>query len=351
MKYSTEHQGHDLNSFNDWQRLRMSPRLRKWLIKAVAAGLNYEAIKSLTRSDEHTLSMLEAVDSPGAEKVEISEITRITNKDFNNYRRRHLKNVAELSPDCLASLHTYAEHIKRDGGIAVVENLATKISEKQADFYFGFCTKWQISVLKQYSSVLCLDSTHNTCYALNDSSRKAFLYTIVLKHDGAGCGVPVAFMVTSSETQEPLASWLIWLRQSVTLIRTPIFMIDCSKTEMAAINSAFEAPEIRLCYWHMLRAIRLKSNSKLFLDKSKSGKRPRLSDDTKDIRQLRKVAVEDFIALMHSSTVSEFGEAWKQYKFKYSDHEDWINYLHDQWMCKAEMWWLGNRKVSLNLPN
>lgn len=49
--------------------------------------------------------------------------------------------------------------------------------------------------------------THNTYHALNYSNRKTFQYTIIIiKHDQAGFGVPVAFMVTSSETQEPLAS-------------------------------------------------------------------------------------------------------------------------------------------------
>lgn len=66
--------------------------------------------------------------------------------------------------------------------------------------------KWQIPILNQYSSVLRLHMTHNTCFILNDSNQKAFLYTIVVMHDQATFGVPIAFMVTSPEIQEPLAS-------------------------------------------------------------------------------------------------------------------------------------------------
>lgn len=52
VQYTTQHQGHRVNSLDDWQRLRMSSRLRKWPQRVFEAGLNYNAIKKSTRPNE-----------------------------------------------------------------------------------------------------------------------------------------------------------------------------------------------------------------------------------------------------------------------------------------------------------
>lgn len=157
----------------------------------------------------------------------------------------------------------------------------------QNEFLFSFCTAWQLSVLSKYPSLLCLDSTHNTCYALDDRSRKAFLYTIVVRHSTAGCGVPIAFMITSSETRLPLERWLKWLKLNTHLTESPTFMIDCSVTEVAGINAAFESPKIRFCHWHFFRA--LNSQSKKITDPV-----------------ARKSAVSEFSDLVRTRSVNDF---------------------------------------------
>lgn len=238
------------------------------------------------------------------------------------------------------------ENIERADGIANLEELNTEQKGSKIDFYFAFCSRWQKEVLQKYSSILCLDSTYNTCYALDDNSRKAYLYTIVVKHDRAGKGVPVAFMLTSSEAQGPLTSWLLWLKHSLPLEKSPIFMIDCSKTEMAAINTVFQNPEIRLCFWHMLRAIRMQASSKIHSCQCEGRKRKQPEEEVEQTSELRKSAVSDMVSLIKTQTAQEFAEEWKHYKLKYEAHQDWIAYLTKQWMDKFETWWHGNRKVS-----
>ncbi len=347
--YDTHHQGHELYSFEDWWSQRLAPQVRKWLSKVVALGVNYDAFRNLSRPDALTLDVLDEEGTIGSEPCEVYELARITNQDFNNYRRRHLKNVSRFDPSCIESLKGYVKHIEKGGGIATLSETNGDQTRKASHFYFAFCNKWQKKILERYSSVLCLDSTHNTCYALDDTHRKAYLYTIVVKHDVAGKGVPVAFMITSSEAQGPLASWLLWLKQSVNLVESPIFMIDCSKKEMAAITSAFNEPEIRLCYWHMLRAIRMQATSKIQTTQGDGRKRTRSEDNAGITSELRKSAVSDLISLIKTPTHQEFDEVWRQYKLKYSAHQDWIVYLTNQWMGKSETWWHGNRKVSRKL--
>ncbi|KAI0999334.1 hypothetical protein K3495_g8861 [Podosphaera aphanis] len=111
----------------------------------VALSINYDAFRNLSRPDELTLDVLDEEGTTGSDPCEVSELARITNQDFNNSRRRYLKIFLGLTQAIL----------KAEG-----------------------------------------DYTH----------RKAYLYTIFVKHDVAGKGVPVAFMITSSEAQGPLAS-------------------------------------------------------------------------------------------------------------------------------------------------
>lgn len=41
------------------------------------------------------------------------------------------------------------------------------------------------------------------------------------------------------------------------------FFMEFSAVEIAAIGRVFDNPENRLCYWHILRALRTQSNSKI----------------------------------------------------------------------------------------
>ena len=194
------------------------------------------------------------------------------------------------------------------------------------DFLFAFCSNWQLELLRQYSSVMCLDSTHNTCCAL-ESNHGAFLHSIVIKHDDAGCGIPVAFMVTNSENMVPLEMWLRQLKESVPFNHTPIFMIDCSRTEVAAIKAVFPNPSIRYCHWHFFRVLTSQVTKKI-----------KLSSD-------RKSAISDFRALLWTKTQSDFQTKWEAYMEKYKLHPEWINYLRSQWMNDVDKWWNGYRMV------
>ena len=185
------------------------------------------------------------------------------------------------------------------------------------EFLFAFCSSWQLSVFRRYSSLLCLDATHNTCFALN-SNRKAFLHSIVIKNDDAGCGIPVAFMITSAETMVPLVHWLRWLKNTVTFENQLIFMIDCSRTEVAAISAVFQESSIRFCHWHFFRALSAQAKVKISLP-----------DD-------RNSALVEFRMLLRTEKFIDFLEMWARYETKYQTYPDWISYLKMQWMNDIE---------------
>ncbi|KAI0990922.1 hypothetical protein K3495_g17265, partial [Podosphaera aphanis] len=138
--YDTHHQGHEPYSFEDWWNQRLAPQVRKWLSKVVALGFNYDAFRNLSRPDEPTLDVLDEEGTTGSEPCEVSELARITNQDFNNYRRRHLKNVSRFDPSCIESLKRYVKHIEKGCGIATLSETNGDQTRKASHFYFAFVT-------------------------------------------------------------------------------------------------------------------------------------------------------------------------------------------------------------------
>lgn len=109
-----------------------------------------------------------------------------------------------------------------------------------------------------------------------------------------GRGIPVALIITNSETQWLLIRWLNWFRANYLIPVSPKFMMDCSATEIAAIESSCGNPQIRLCYWHMLRSMRTQVISKIkdfpFID-------------GQSITHIGKSAVYDYLQLAYSKRI------------------------------------------------
>ena len=333
MRYHGKHINHEPNSLDSWHRRRLSPVVRNWLMDVVARSDNWETFRNLSRPDAETLEILESGGLTSAEPVSVSEVVRVRRSDFHNFRRRYIKIIAQYDDDCWKSLQKYGEQIEMDGGIALLRDLSLghrSGKNHSKDFLFAFCTCWQLSLLRRYSSILCLDSTHNTCCSL-ESNHAAFLHSIVIKHDGAGCGIPVAFMITSKETMLPLEEWLRWLNNAVPFERTPIFMIDCSKTEVAAIKSVFPESSIRFCHWHLFRALSSQARNKISNEAD------------------RKSALGGFRTLLRTRTLGEFYDLWGNYENSYQKYPEWIRYVKLQWIKDTEKWWSGYRMVRSKL--
>lgn len=154
-------------------------------------------------------------------------------------------------------------------------------------------------------------------------------------------------MVTNSETQRPLTRWLAWLKQSLHLPSSIIFMIDCSATEMAAIETVFGYSQIRLCHWHMLRAMRTQVSKKICIPVSDSGASANQSR-TEVNKQIRKSAIDDFLQLIHSRSAAEYDQIWGNYLANYSQYVPWMTYIESTWLKHTEKWWAGNRIVNLS---
>lgn len=146
-------------------------------------------------------------------------------------------------------------------------------------YVFAFVLEWQYKVrfctlvtspdaevhqmLYNYDWIACLDSTHNTCFSALGQSKKAFLYTVVVRNLISSSAAPAAFMITPSEAQYAITNFLGWLWQDLGFLALS-WIIDCSNVEAAGICNG-QGPQVKIffCYWHVLEALAKELSQKL----------------------------------------------------------------------------------------
>ncbi|CAB4430372.1 unnamed protein product [Rhizophagus irregularis] len=96
----------------------------------------------------------------------------------------------------------------------------------------------------------CLDATGST------NQYRWLLYSIIISDEG-GHGIPLAFMITSWESHEPIVKFLEVLHITNSIAFSPkVFMIDKSDTEILAINTFYKEHKVLifLCFFHYMQA-------------------------------------------------------------------------------------------------
>lgn len=145
------HSGHNINDLETWTHSRMSPATRKWLEKAVASGVEWKDIKRMTRIEVEKANFLggESIEKYGP--LEVPDILRIKNKDFNNFIRKFLIQSARLHLDCRQSLSKYAEIITQAGGFSTIQGVHEDIVSDSETFFLLLARvgKW-----KYYSNII-----------------------------------------------------------------------------------------------------------------------------------------------------------------------------------------------------
>lgn len=121
VSFNNFHSGHEVNTLKAWSRSRLSLAARDWLQKMVATGMDWKMFKTLIRPHESQMTGLRTLGVEIGEPVEVSDLIRISNQDFNNSRRKHTKQIAQLNTSRWESLQKYSELIRKEGGIATFE--------------------------------------------------------------------------------------------------------------------------------------------------------------------------------------------------------------------------------------
>ena len=118
--------------------MRMTPEVRKWLAKSVATGVGWKEFKKTYRPNQQQSEMLLAKSLLKNAPVQASDRLRESNMDFNNFRRKQLKLTAQLDPDCWNSLQNYVDLIRKEGGIAIIQDVPEDRVGNRSVFMFAF---------------------------------------------------------------------------------------------------------------------------------------------------------------------------------------------------------------------
>ncbi|KAK4694806.1 hypothetical protein P7C70_g8674, partial [Phenoliferia sp. Uapishka_3] len=340
-----EHTGHIAATVESMRESRMSDATRGWLQGMVERGLDWPAIKNLLRPSEEVLQKVEACHENGVPLDELPEAFRVGWQEAYNVIRKRLRDLSRLAPDGWESLVRWKAKLEGEGWDVLLKADVFDDDPERKVYAVGVISPWQKKILAAHQDLVCLDSTHHTCFSVDGADEKAFLYTLVVKYPLVGKGIPVAFLITVAETRYPIIDWFWWLKRDVfqdQRFYPRAFMIDCSDTEAAAISTVFPNSSTFWCYFHMLKAVRQNAVKKLsviaFPDESKA-------DLIARNKQLRALAFSDVVRLIEQPTEEAFDEQWENIGRTYALFPGWISYLNKQWVSHRERWGRAWRQV------
>lgn len=115
-------------------------------------------------------------------------------------------------------------------------------------FFLGIMTKEQEDLLLKFGcKLICMDSTHDTC----KHDLKLLTLMSLGPHDQ---GLPLAFLITTTENTEILERFFLAIRRRVGIFRTSYFMTDDFPAYYTAFCEVFPVPRTKLlCEWHFHR--------------------------------------------------------------------------------------------------
>ena len=181
------------------------------------------------------------------------------------------------------------------------------------NFGFGFVAPWQLELLKRARS-FCLDATHHVTIYPN-----TVMYTIVLCHEVTGRGVPVAYLITNDQSEEPVRKWLTDLKGLGVSPRQ--ITVDCSKAEANAINRTWAGSvTIRLCAWHVVRAWQKNIKEKVVVG------------DGEDKRAVVNAIFADIRDMMYEEDRPEFYNRLEKFRTDWANQDGFMTYFEQQWI-------------------
>ena len=93
------------------------------------------------------------------------------------------------------------------------------------------------------------------CFLCGDIQPSVFPYTDAYAHSTTG--VPVAWMLSSNGMEATITFFLNFVKTRNPEISPAIVMTDRDKARMNAITAVYPVSVVLLCWWHVLRAIRM----------------------------------------------------------------------------------------------
>ncbi|KAI2645117.1 Protein FAR1-RELATED SEQUENCE 8 [Labeo rohita] len=228
----TQHNGHD-SSEEDGHFQQIHPQLVDQIKKWITLGVKPDVI--LLQANEWSKAQGEA-------NYHSREFF-VTPEDIHNIRTSMLRERHLDKDDCKSTDKLLTGPFKDD--VIFYQPLG-----KDQDLIIVLQTEFMRKDLQNNgSNIVFFDATH----CVNQYSFP--LFTLLVRDDH-GHGLPVAYIITSSETQETLKLALQKLRP--VFPKPPrCFMVDKDMSEINALNEVFPKSDVLLCWYHVLQVMRI----------------------------------------------------------------------------------------------
>ena len=231
----------------------------------------------------------------------------ITNRDIRAVQLFIEKMKYALHEKDSNSVQFWVDELKKTG------ELLYCVQEGNGRFELAICPQFGQECLKRWRKLICLDSTHKT------TSYNFNLFTLLTQNEH-GQGFPVAFLISSDGKTATLERYL----QAFKFICPSVlcFMTDNDDAEISAIRNVFPESFNLLCWWHVIKAQKIK-----LLQGSSKTTDPEAFENR--LMHLLKSS-EDF--------ESDFAAVCKEATPEFKD------YLDVHWFGKRKMWAFSFRK-------
>ena len=207
----------------------------------------------------------------------------ITIRDINRYRRIVEDVEIRLDDNDAISLRLWVLRLQQDGAECALKDKRDPPPPEsglpQDSFVLCVQTKFQQDRFQALgNNFVSIDATHNTTqYAglqlfsvlVRDQWGHGTLcgaFPFADTHARSTAGVPVAWMLSSSGTEATITFFLNFVKKRSLQITPAIVMTDRDKAQMNAITAVYPVSKVLLCWWHVLRAIRMHFRTEEFPD-------------------------------------------------------------------------------------
>jgi hypothetical protein len=128
-------------------------------------------------------------------------------------------------------------------------------------------------------------------------------------------GVPVAWMLSSSGTEATIKYFLYFVKSHSPEITPRITMSDRDQVQLNAIKAVYPDTKLLLCWWHVLRAMRMHFRTEEF---------PELWERVRE--------------LVKTCDQSRFDTLWEWIQTDPSVPQSFVDYLQVNWMSIVSLW-------------
>ncbi|XP_055070281.2 uncharacterized protein [Misgurnus anguillicaudatus] len=235
-----------------------------------------------------------------------------------------------VTPKDIESIHTCLlrrNHLDKNDAISSAQLLTGQCKDNVV-FFQPFSHEKDLIIILQTpnmkenlnrhgKNIIFLDATH----CVNQYNFP--LYTLAIRDD-YGHGVPIAFIITSSEKE---ATLVMALQQFKRVCPAPrCFMVDKDMCEINALRKVFSESDILLCWYHVMQAV------VRWLTKTDSG----VSGSSNiDVR----TEIVSFVKKMKLCTTEhDFKSTAEQFFTRFEDFPALCSYFRVHWLEIGHMW-------------